>query len=111
MEQKKKVCIKARLVGKNTDGVYKHYVFIDLDRLDYVMCTRVPNWQGADVEIGEDGFLEYHSVIGGQDRYYDAVKDHYCHYQQDATYFLNFVPITKVLSDGYVVEKHNLVIG
>lgn len=110
MEQKKRICVKASLVGSRMDGAYEHYVFINSHTNEYIMCTRMPNWQVDKVDIGEEGFLEYQDVIGGQDRYYDSVKDGYRLYQIDATYFLNFVPITKVLKDGYVVDKTQLVV-
>lgn len=109
MEQKNKICIKARLVAQKMDGAYKIYVFQDTIKLNYVMCTRVPNWQCDAINVGEDGFLDYHTVIGGVDRYFDSVDGVYKHYMQDATYFLNFVPITKVLADGYVVDNTKLV--
>lgn len=110
MEQKNKICIKARLVGEKQDGAYKIYVFQNTVELDFVMCTRVPNWQADEVKIAEEGFLEYHTVVGGQSRYFDAVDSVYKLYQQDATYFLNFVPITKVLVDGYVIDKSTLTL-
>jgi len=111
MEQKKRICTKAKLVGQSFDGAYKNYVFQNLDTLEYIMCTRLPNWNADSVNVAEDGFLEYESVIGGQDVYFDNKNQVTRHYLQDATYFLNFVPITKVLKDGYVVDKNVLVIS
>ena len=110
MEQKNKICIKARLVGQSTDGSYKNYVFQDMGTLEYIMCTRLPNWNVDDVKIAEAGFLEYQTVIGGQDTYFSSIDQITKRYLQDATYFLNFVPITKVLKDGYVVDSDKLVL-
>jgi len=111
MEQIRKICIKARLVGQKSDGAYTSYVFQNLDTYEYVLCTRLPNWHVDVVKIAEDGFLEYHHVIGGKDIYYDNVMQVHKHYLQDATYFLNFVPITKVLHNGNVVDVQSLTIG
>jgi len=110
MEQKNKICVKARLVAKKDEGAYTQYVFQDMIKLDYIMCTRCPNWQTAQVNIMEEGFLEYHIVRGGIDTYYDSSMDLMKTYLDDATYFLNFVPITKVLKDGYVVDKSELLV-
>lgn len=110
MEQIKKICIKARLVGQLPEGQYVQYVFQNLETNEYVMCTRCPNWQADVVKIAQDGFLEYHTVRGGIDTYYDANDQVHRHYLQDATYFLNFVPITKVLIDGYVVDSSALIV-
>jgi hypothetical protein len=110
MEQVKRICVKARLVAKKDEGAYTQYVFQDMITLSYIMCTRCPNWQTNEVNLLEDGFLEYHEVRGGIDTYFDAVMQIRKTYQDTATYFLNFVPITKVLKDGYVVDKNELLV-
>jgi len=110
MEQKNRICVKARLVAKKDEGAYTQYVFQDMIKLDFIMCTRCPNWQTNQVNLLEDGYLEYHEVRGGVDTYYDASVQYTKTYQDDATYFLNFVPITKVLKDGYVVDKTELLV-
>ena len=103
MEQQGK-CVKARLLAIMPEGGYMVYVYQNLDNNEYVMCTRVPNWQGDEPKLLQDGFLSYKFVIAGRDEYYDKLEDKHKKYQYTATYFTNFVPITSVLKDGYVVD-------
>lgn len=97
-------CIKAKLVAKRP-GRYTVYVFQDADKENsYIMCTKCPNWDGPEVEIFQDGFLTYKFVIAGQDSWLNKESGSLEAYQYTANYFINFIPITHVLS-GQVVEE------
>lgn len=112
MEQKLEKVIKARLVATAMDGAYETYVFQDMNSpLDFHMCTRCPNWTSERPELLQEGFLSFKDVIAGRDTYYDKLDGCHRAYQYTATYFINFVPITHVLKDGYVVDKSALIVS
>lgn len=107
MEQQGISVVKARLVGQEEDGAYTTYVFENLDKGTLVMLTRVPNWKGKAPVLLQEGYVEYKFVTGGKDSYYDTQLGRDRKYQYTNHYFLDFVPITHVLKDGYVVAKND----
>lgn len=97
-------CVKARLVGQKRDGAYTVYVFQDLTTNEFKMCSRCPNWHGEEPKLMQEGFLTYRFVRAGKDTYFESSTGMFLAYQYTATYFLDFVPITHVLKNGYVTE-------
>jgi hypothetical protein len=97
-------CVKARLVAQMQDGSYTVYVFQDLTSDEFIMCTRCPNWMGEMPTLMQEGFLRYRFVRAGTDTYFDQRSGNFVAYQYTNTYFLDFVPITHVLKDGYVTD-------
>lgn len=80
------------LAKKQEPGGYTIYVFRDLDDYTYLMCTRLPNWECGNVEIGDIGYLDYRQVIAGIDTWYNqSIKD-FVKYNYTGIYFNNFVP-------------------
>ena len=80
--------IFAELVAKR-DDLYTLFVFKNLDTSEFLMCTKLPNWQTPHINIGDIGYVSYKSVKAG---------DEYCFptgekdiYKYDNTYFTNFV--------------------
>lgn len=68
------ICIKATLVAKKS-GNYIVYVFQNCDDIaEYVMCTRCPNWDGPDINIGQKGFLRYKFVRAGEDTWFNESR-------------------------------------
>lgn len=112
MEQKEK-CIKARLVAVEEDGAYTKYVFENLsvtrdsDEL-FIMLTRCPNWHGKEPNVMQEGFVTYKYVRAGEDTYWDLREGTFKAYNYTAMYFIDFVPVTYVLKDGYVNLKYSL---
>lgn len=100
--------MKARLLACKEDGAYTIYVFQDLTSNEFIMCTRCPNWQGETPVAMQEGFLKYKYVVAGKDTYYDKTAERFLAYQYTNTYFLDFVPITHVLKDGYVTDLSEL---
>lgn len=86
--------IRAELVEykKDIQG-YITYVFRDLDTEEYVMCTKVPNWDGITLHKGEQGFLKYKEVIAGVDSWYDKTSNKYIPYKFTNSYYEDFVPL------------------
>lgn len=90
------ITIKSQLVAKEKDLLdYITYVFKCLENNisfghSYVMCTRVPNWQHRDIDIGEIGFLQYEEVKAGEN-WYNPQTGIYTPYKYTNIYFIKFV--------------------
>lgn len=78
------------------------YVFKNLENNNYIMCTKLPNWQTPDVEIGDEGFLKYESVKAGES-YYDPESGEAHIYKYSNVYFLNFVKKTEIVNDTIIL--------
>ena len=90
--------IKSQLLTYENDlGGYITYVFKNLDSINnydrYVMCTRFPNWETPNVNIGEIGFLKYKEIEGGKDKYYDNHENLFKSYKFNGIHFIDFVAI------------------
>ena len=72
------------------NGDYTMYVFRKLKNSEYIMCTRLPNWQTPNVDIGDRGFLQFQIVKAG-DNYYDLAREEHITYKYSNVYFINFV--------------------
>lgn len=105
MEEGQGVCVKARLVAVEED-VYTKYVFEVLDDSSFVMVTRVPNWKGEKPTMLQEGFLQYKFVQAGKDTWFDSAYGIFRAYQYTTHYFLDFIPITHVLKDGFVSQTN-----
>lgn len=109
MREQISTCIKAQLMAKSESEGYTKYVFQDLVTMKFIMCTRCPNWNGS-VELLQEGYLSYMFVQAGKDTWYSNRDNKYYAYQHTANYFQDFVPITHVLSNGFVVDKTKLIV-
>ena len=72
---------------------YITYIFRDIDRPDndYISCVRFPNWDCADLRIGDVGFLKYKEVVAGDSRWYDWRDNKYVPYKYSGIHFLDFI--------------------
>lgn len=90
------ITVKAQLVAKEKDLFdYTTYVFKCLEDnipfgKKYIMCTRVPNWQAKDVDIGDVGYLEYEEVQAG-DKWFNPQDNTYTPYKYTNIYFIKFI--------------------
>lgn len=84
------------------DGTYLMYVFQNLDTQAYIMCTRLPNWQVPEIQIGDAGFLEYQYVEAGQE-YFDIAQEKMVKYLYTNVYFINFVQKTDILKNQEII--------
>lgn len=89
--------IKAQLVAKENDVLnYTTYVFKTLETSppfgkQYMMVTRVPNWDHRDIDILEIGYLEYNEVEAGKDTYFDRASASFIPYNYTNIYFIKFI--------------------
>lgn len=84
------------------EGNYTMYVFQKLDIDTYIMCTRLPNWQVPEIQIGDTGFLEYQNVIAGEE-YFDIVQEKMIRYLYSNIYFINFVQKIDILKNNEII--------
>jgi hypothetical protein len=115
MEQIKEQCIRARLVAKQQDGQYVKYVFEDILFVDhkyrFITMTRCPNWHGQEPTCFQEGFVTFKPVQAGKDTYYCNQDQTFKQYNYTAIYYIEFVPVTHVLKNGYVIEKGKLKVS
>lgn len=108
-------CIKAMLVGKMDKDNRIIYVFRNVNNEDHetnlIMCTQSPNWCCEDVNLFQLGFVSLINVKAGIDTYFSRQHMQRFPYQYDGTYFLNFVPVTHVLENGFVTKPQTITIS
>ena len=83
------------------EGSYTVYVFQDVISKEYIMCTRLPNWQVPDITIGDTGFLEYTEVKAG-DTYFDPAEEKMNYYKYSNVYFINFIQNNEILKNKHI---------
>ena len=90
-----------KLIASTTDYFgYTTYVFRLLDPEDIAIwtyktltCTRYPNWQCRELQIGDEGYVEINIVKAGIDTWYDGEKQ--IPYKNNAKQFLKFIDLPK----------------
>lgn len=74
-------------------GGYTTYVFQNLESKSvydkYLMCTRWPNWEHRNLDLGETGYLTYKEVVAGVDTWYDGTS--FIPYNYTNIIFIKFV--------------------
>jgi hypothetical protein len=92
------------------DGDYSLYVFKNLDDgQSYIMCTKCPNWNQDDLQLFQEGYLKYKSVIGYRDKWFDPKTMQEFFYKFSANYFYEFIPVTHVINGNQIIEKELLI--
>ena len=92
--------VKATLVAIR-QSTYTMYVF-KLDNDEYIMCTRLPNWQTPDISEGDEGFLQYQIVKAGE-TYYDPDTGETIKYKYSNIYFKNFVLLSEDVNKNSII--------
>jgi hypothetical protein len=99
--------VLAKLLVKETSlGGYTTYVFQCLEKeaisySKYIMCTRYPNWEHRNLEIGEIGYLDYKEILAGIDKWFDGEK--MVPYQYDGVQFNKFIKKPEETDQKYVM--------
>lgn len=89
--------LKCKLLVKEDDILnYQTLVFKNLEinppfGHQYIMCTRLPNWNHRELDIGEIGFLTYNEVIAGKDHWFCPETGQFIPYNYTNIYFVKFV--------------------
>lgn len=85
------------------ESAYTMYVFQDLDNGEFIMCTRLPNWQTPKITVGAEGFVQYNIVNAG-DSYYHPETDTVVKYNYTNSYYVNFVHKSeKINNEGIII--------
>lgn len=107
--------IEAALVAKRS-GEYTKYIFkSNYKKTDkegritdeFISVVKPPNWRGQEVDVGQNGFLQYKFAQAG-DTWFNKETGGWEHYGYTANYFIDFVPMTHVI-EGTVVKE--LIVG
>lgn len=74
---------------------YLTYVVEDLNReitddYKYVTVVRPPGWNPLEVKVGDEGFMQIQSVIGGKTQWFNKETKDLETYKYTTTYLLNF---------------------
>lgn len=80
--------IKGKLIAKQ-DGIYTLYVF-ELNENEFVMCTKLPNWDVSPINIGDIGFVTFEEAVAGE-KYFNPKTEDYHVYNYTNVYFKNFL--------------------
>jgi hypothetical protein len=82
-------------------GTYTNYVFKSITDSEYIMCTRLPNWQVPEINIGDKGFLHYQRVNAGEE--YTTPDGQKIVYKYSNVYFINFVLKSDVIVNKEII--------
>ena len=83
------------------EGTYSVYVFKSIEDSEYILCTRLPNWQIPELSIGMKGFLQYQIVRAG-DSYITPMGENVI-YRYSNTYIVNFINKTDVVKNKEII--------
>lgn len=88
------IALRVQLKAKNIDiGGYITYVFENLNfqtyENQYIMCVQFPNWNQAEICIGDVGYVNVRYVKEGISQWYDGEKMNV--YKYTNVVFLKFV--------------------
>lgn len=81
--------IFAKLVAAK-HGHYTVYVFKNLEDSTYIMCTKLPNWNAPEINVGDEGYLKYEEVMAGQE-YFNSLMQSQEKYNYSNVYFHSFI--------------------
>jgi hypothetical protein len=83
-------------------GTYTVYVFENVKTGEYIMCTRLPNWQCSEISGGDIGYLEY-KVVNAGDTYFDVSQNKEIQYAYSNVYFINFIQDTEMVKQNEII--------
>lgn len=90
-----------RLIAIRED-TYTMYVFKSLETYKYIMCTRLPNWQVPDININDEGYLNYQIVKAGEE-YFNPETETSVKYMYSNIYFINFVKKSEIINNDSII--------
>lgn len=82
------------LIAKK-EGTYTVYVFENVRNYQLIMCTKLPNWQVPELNIGIRGYVSY-QVINAGEKYFNKLSQKYETYSYSNVYFQNFINEPKI---------------
>ena len=81
---------------KIREGLYTDIILEDLNReitddLKYVTVVKLPYWQDIDIHVGDVGYAQFESVIGGQTKWFNKEVQDWETYKYTKCYLLSFL--------------------
>lgn len=89
---------------KEDSGGYQVLVFRDLESNQYIMCTKLPNWNTRTPSLNECGYLQVREFIAGEDKWYDTNTGEMIPYRYTGVYFWDFVPYIEKQDQDYSLD-------
>lgn len=78
---------------------YTTYIFELLDieemnllKMKYVTCTKMPNWEDNPIKLNEEGYLDYREIHEGVDKWYDKEEEKMVPYKYTFSQYIKFIP-------------------
>ena len=101
------ITFHVKLIAVSRDlGDYTTYVFENLNPKtygdQYIMCVKFPNWNQAEINIGDVGFVHVRYVKEGISQWYDGEKMNI--YKYTSIVFLKFVKEPEKLNQEFVID-------
>lgn len=77
------------------EGLYTAIVVEDLNRdysddLKYVTVVKLPNWDTPNLQIGDEGYLQFECITGGVSKWFNKIEEDFEIYKYNNNYFINF---------------------
>lgn len=82
---------------KKREGMYTLYVF-QKDNGEYIMCTRLPNWDAPILQTNDTGYCKVRTILEGES-YYFWKEDIQKKYKYSNIYFMEFIKDKKEQQD------------
>lgn len=87
---------KVKLITIRHDaGDYTVYVFKNMYPKDaedkFIMCTRFPNWNCVELQVGDVGYVKVQKVEAGKNSWFDTDQQKLIPYNYSGIHFLDFV--------------------
>ena len=83
-----------------TDYVFKNLEFNDYN-YQYIMCIRFPNWDQANFNLGDEGFVTVRYVKEGKDEWFDGMQ--FIPYKKTNIIFLKFIPLKPKINPSEII--------
>lgn len=90
---------------KEDGGGYMVLVFKNIETDEYMMCTRLPNWNTSVPELYSKGYLQVREFIAGEDKWYNIHSGESIPFKYTGIYFWDFVPfLEKIDKNNYELD-------
>jgi hypothetical protein len=95
------IVVPAKLVAVR-ESTYSVFVFKNTDTNEFIMCTKLPNWQAPEIFIGDIGFLQLQIVKAGEE-YFNTNTLEKTKFLYSNIYFKNFINKTENINSEIIL--------
>lgn len=99
LENPPQITVEAICMEKS-EGMYRVFIFKDLNDQEIIDATLYPNWATSLPEIGEEGYLTYSEVIAGKSKWFSG--DNYIPYNYTHRHLVRWIK----KSDEIIKKQH-----